>query len=248
MTPHETSHAMKPVAIFRFSPGEGAGYFQTFLESRKIPWQLFQVDQGIHVPTTADGFSGFVLMGGPMSVNDPLPWIPHVLKLIRLAIAEQKPCLGHCLGGQLISKALGGVVSKNPVKEIGWNPIRIDDNEVSRQWLGEDMVDNRDFITFQWHGETFTIPEGATRIVTGDACANQAYVIGNSLGMQCHVEMTQKMIQTWCRDWEKEHVDPQLPSIQTPDEMMEEMRENLVLLNQIADRLYGKWCEGLAKE
>jgi GMP synthase-like glutamine amidotransferase len=146
-----------------------------------------------------------------------------------------------------MSKALGGVVTKNSVKEIGWNPIRIDDNEVSRQWLGDDMVDNRDFITFQWHGETFTIPEGATRILTGDACANQAYVIGNSLGMQCHVEMTQKMVQTWCRDWEKEHVDPQLPSVQTPDEMVEEMPENLVLLKQIADRLYGQWCEGLAK-
>jgi GMP synthase-like glutamine amidotransferase len=248
MTSYETVHAMKPVAIFRFSPGDGAGYFQTFLESRKIPWQLFQVDQGVHVPTTVDGFSGYVFMGGPMSVNDPLPWIPHVLKLIRLAIAEQKPCLGHCLGGQLMSRALGGVVTRNPVKEIGWNPIRIDDNEVSRQWLGDDMVDNRDFTTFQWHGETFTIPDGATRIVTGDACANQAYVIGNSLGMQCHVEMTQKMIQTWCRDWEKEHADPQLPSVQTPDEMMEEMRENLVLLKQIADRLYGQWCEGLTKE
>jgi GMP synthase-like glutamine amidotransferase len=147
-----------------------------------------------------------------------------------------------------MSRALGGVVTRNPVKEIGWNPIRIDDNEVSRQWLGDDMVDNRDFTTFQWHGETFTIPDGATRIVTGDACANQAYVIGNSLGMQCHVEMTQKMIQTWCRDWEKEHADPQLPSVQTPDEMMEEMRENLVLLKQIADRLYGQWCEGLTKE
>ncbi|MCA2998915.1 MAG: type 1 glutamine amidotransferase [Burkholderiales bacterium] len=239
---------MKPVAIFRFSPGEGAGYLQTFLESRKIPWQLFQVDHGIHVPNSVDGFSGYVFMGGPMSVNDPLPWIPHVLKLIRSAIAEQKPCLGHCLGGQLMSKALGGVVTKNPVKEIGWNPIRIDDNEVSRQWLGDDMVDNRDFITFQWHGETFTIPEGATRIVTGDACANQAYVIGNSLGMQCHVEMTQKMIQAWCRDWEREHADPLLPSVQTPDEMMEETRDNIVLLNRIADRLYGRWCEGLSKE
>ncbi|MCA3052959.1 MAG: hypothetical protein ING54_07890 [Rhodocyclaceae bacterium] len=62
------------------------------------------------------------------------------------------------------------------------------------------------------------------------------------------MEMTQKMIQTWCRDWEKEHVDPQLPSVQTPDEMMEEMRENLVLLKQIADRLYGRWCEGLSKD
>jgi GMP synthase-like glutamine amidotransferase len=178
-------------------------------------------------------------------VNDDLPWIPDVLELIRRAIAHEQPCLGHCLGGQLISKALGGVVSKNPVKEIGWNPVTIEDNAVARKWLGDDVVNAKDFTTFQWHGETFTIPPGATRILSGDACANQAYVVGNSLGMQCHVEMTPKMIQTWCRDWESEHVDPELPSIQTPDEMLDEMKVNLVQLNRIADRLYGAWCAGL---
>jgi GMP synthase-like glutamine amidotransferase len=236
---------MKPVAIFRFSPGEGAGYFQTFLDHKKIPSQLFQLDQGTPVPLDLTQFSGFVFMGGPMSVNDDLPWIPDVLELIRRAIAHEQPCLGHCLGGQLISKALGGVVSKNPVKEIGWNPVTIEDNAVARKWLGDDVVDAKDFTTFQWHGETFTIPPGATRILSGDACANQAYVVGNSLGMQCHVEMTPKMIQTWCRDWESEHVDPELPSIQTPDEMLDEMKVNLVQLNRIADRLYGAWCAGL---
>jgi len=192
-----------------------------------------------------DDYAGFVFMGGPMSVNDPLPWIPPILELIRRAVAANKPCLGHCLGGQLISKALGGVVTKNPVKEIGWNPIRIEDNETARWWLGEEMVNRRDHITFQWHGDTFTIPPNATRIVTADACANQVYALGNSLGMQCHVEMTPKLIQAWCRDWENEHADPMLPSIQTPDEIMAEMHNNLAALKNLADRLYSRWCEGL---
>jgi GMP synthase-like glutamine amidotransferase len=235
----------KPVAIFRFSPGEGAGYMETVLEQRQQPWRLFQVDQGDLIPTDLAPFSGFVFMGGPMSVNDPLPWVPEILELIRSAMATNKPCIGHCLGGQLMSKALGGVVSKNPVKEIGWNPIRIEDNAAARKWLGDDLVDARDHITFQWHGETFTIPPGATRILTADACANQAYVIGNSLGLQCHVEMTPKMIQAWCRDWDDEHADALLPSIQTPAEMMNEMQANLVHLNRIADRLYATWCDGL---
>jgi GMP synthase-like glutamine amidotransferase len=236
---------MKPVAIFRFSPGEGAGYFQTFLHQRKIPSVLFQLDAGTDVPEDITPYSGFVFMGGPMSVNDELPWIKPILDLIRRAITNTQPCLGHCLGGQLIAKALGGVVCKNPVKEIGWNPVCIEDNAIARQWLGDDLVNRREFTTFQWHGETFTIPPGATRILTGDACANQAYVIGNTLGMQCHVEMTPEMIQTWCRDWESEHVDPDLPSIQTPVEMLNEMQANLRALNEIADRLYGTWCEGL---
>ncbi len=236
---------MKPVAIFRFSPGEGAGYLHTYLEAKKIPSQLFQLDQKIAVPNDLTQFSGFAFMGGPMSVNDQLPWIAEVEQLIRHAIADDKPCLGHCLGGQLIAKALGGVVTKNSVKEIGWNPVKVEDNASARAWLGNDLVEDRDLTVFQWHNETFTIPKDATRIITGDACANQAYVIGNTLGMQCHIEMTPKMIQSWCRDWHSEHVNPEEPSIQTPDEMMEEMRENLVALNQIADQLYGVWSAKL---
>lgn len=237
--------ALKPVAVFRFSPGDGAGYFQTFIDRRGIASQLFQLDRGDPIPTSLEAYAGFVFMGGPMSVNDNLPWIPPLLDLIRRALGDNKPCLGHCLGGQLMAKALGATVSRNPVKEIGWNPVQIVDNPISRQWLGDDLVDNRGFTTFQWHGETFAIPPEATRIMTGDTCVNQAYVIGKSLGMQCHIEMTAKMIQTWCRDWDSEHADPQLPSIQAPDEMMAEMRENLVELKRVADRLYTVWCEGL---
>ena len=233
---------MKPVAVFRFSPTEGPGHFATFMDSRKLPWQLFKLDQGDALPQDLNAYAGFVFMGGPMSVNDDLPWIPPLLDLIRNAIAADKACLGHCLGGQLISKALGGVVSKNPVKEIGWNPVRVEDSSIARDWLGKDVPE---WTTFQWHGETFTIPPGATRILSGETCANQAYVIGNSLGMQCHVEMTPAMIESWCRDWAKEAPDASLPSVQTPEEIKAAMQRNLQTLNQIADRIYTRWLCGL---
>ncbi len=236
---------MKPVAIFRVSPTEGPGHFATFMDAQRIPWRLFKLDAGDAVPQDIDAWSGFVFMGGPMSVNDDLPWIPPMLNLIRDAIAADKPCLGHCLGGQLISKALGGVVSKNPVMEIGWNPVRVEDSTIARDWLGEDL---REWTTFQWHGETFTIPAGASRILTGGACANQAYVIGKSLGMQCHVEMTPEMIEAWCRDWAKEGADPALPSVQTPAEIQAAMAGNLQTLNRVADRLYARWVSGLPQE
>jgi GMP synthase-like glutamine amidotransferase len=236
---------MKPVAVFRFSPTEGPGYFAAFLDARSIPWQLFRLDAGDAVPQDIDAWSGFVFMGGPMSVNDDLPWIPPVLELIRRAMAADKACLGHCLGGQLMSKALGGVVSKNAVKEIGWNPVRVEDSFIARDWMGDDL---REWTTFQWHGETFSIPAGATRILTGEACANQAYVIGKSLGMQCHVEMTPAMIESWCSDWAKEAPDAGLPSVQTPDEIKVAMDANLRTLNRVADRLYLRWILGVAAD
>ena len=161
---------MKPVAIFRHSPTEGPGYFATYLDARGLPWQLVKLDQGESVPPGIENFSGLVFMGGPMSVNDDLPWIAPVLELIRRAVAADIPVLGHCLGGQLMSKALGGSVGRNPVKEIGWGEIEVADNPQGRAWFGTDV---KCFESFHWHGETFTIPPGGVCIMGNRNCENQ---------------------------------------------------------------------------
>ena len=122
--------------------------------------------------------------------------------------------------------------------------VHVEASEIARDWLGDDL---KTWTTFQWHSETYTLPPHAERILTGSACDNQAYVIGKSLGMQCHIEMTPEMIETWCRDWAKENADPNLPSVQTPEEMKSAMNENLQTLNQVADRLYKKWVAGLER-
>ena len=110
---------MNPVAIFRHAPTEGPGYFATYLDRQAVPWRLLKLDAGEVVPADPRMFAGLVFMGGPMSVNDDLPWIAPVLRLIRDGVDADVPVLGHCLGGQLMSKALGGAVSRNPIKEIG---------------------------------------------------------------------------------------------------------------------------------
>src|SRR5689334_19649564 len=149
---------MQPVAIFRHWPTEGPGYFATYLDSADIPWQLVALDEGQAVPPRASDFSGIAFMGGPMSVNDDLPWIAGVLHLIRSAVSADVPVLGHCLGGQLMAKALGGSVRRNAVKEIGWGEVEVSDNSEARNWFGPDVTR---FEAFHWHGETFTIPPGA---------------------------------------------------------------------------------------
>ena len=70
---------MKPVAIFRHFPIEGPGYFATFLDRHAIPWQLIKIDAGESIPADAGQFGGLVFMGGPMSVNDDLPWVGNEL-------------------------------------------------------------------------------------------------------------------------------------------------------------------------
>ncbi|MDP2824666.1 MAG: type 1 glutamine amidotransferase [Sulfuritalea sp.] len=236
---------MKPIAIFRHSPGEGPGYFATFLDRHSLPWTLFRIDDGVAPPPTPDEFSGLCLMGGPMSVNDDLPWIPRTLELIRQADAQGIPVIGHCLGGQLMAKAFGGAVSGNPVKEIGWGQVEAtgDAAQLATDWLGEATR----FEAFHWHGETFTLPSGATRILGSAHCANQAFVRGPHLAMQCHVEMTDTMIRSWCELWAAENASPSV-SVQTPEQMQAGMDARIAAMRTVADRLYTRWVAGLKQD
>jgi GMP synthase-like glutamine amidotransferase len=235
---------VKPVAVFRFSRTEGPGHFATFLEAHRRPWELVKLDQGDPVPASSEGFAGLGFMGGPMSANDDLPWTGPVLALMRDAVARKVPVIGHCLGGQLLSRSLGGTVSANPVKEIGWNRVRVESTPLAREWLGAGLVD---FLTFQWHGETFTIPRDAERILTAAHCANQAYVLDNRhLGMQCHVEVTPEIISTWCEIGADEvHENLESPAVQPVERIKAEMAANLDVLNRTAERLYARWAKGL---
>lgn len=233
---------MKPVAIFRHFPTEGPGYLATFLDSRSIPWRLIKVDAGETLPSSAGHFSGLVLMGGPMSVNDDLLWIDSVLALIRQAVAGNIPVLGHCLGGQLMSKALGGAVSKSPAKEIGWGEVSVAANPVAHKWFGE----LSEFESFHWHGETFSLPKGATCLLSSHYCENQAFAMDRHLALQCHVEMTGEMVKTWCKTGAEEIAKSSGSSVQSIEAMQTDLTGRISALNQIACRLYSKWISGLA--
>ena len=233
---------MKPVTIFRHTPSEGPGHIAEFLRAQGIPFVLHRVDQGLPIPVSPADSSGLVFMGGPMSVNDDQPWIADSLDLIRAAVAADIPVLGHCLGGQLMAKALGGTVSANPVKEIGWGTVTTLDDPIAQRWLG----DTRQFDAFHWHGETFSIPHAATRILESAYCPNQAFALGPHLGLQCHVEMTAPMIHEWCRvgaDYLASATDS--PAVQSAERMQAETPAKLPAMTAIADRLYGHWIKGL---
>jgi GMP synthase-like glutamine amidotransferase len=232
---------MKPVAIFRHAAGDGPGYFSTHLTRRNVPYELIRIDRGDPVPADVRGFAGIGLMGGPMSANDPLPWIPPLSALLENAVAAGVPVIGHCLGGQLLSRSLGGRVTFNPVKEIGWGEVRIADTAAARNWFG----DTRAFLSFHWHGETFSIPGGAERIAWSEHCDNQAFAYGPHVGLQCHVEMTPAMIRAWCRSGARELRESASPAVQSPAAMSEDLEARVAGLNAVAGRLYDRWLEGL---
>ena len=233
---------MKEVIIFRFLGREGPGYLGDFLDEQKIPWRMVKVDEGEAIPASILAHSGMVLMGGPMSVNDDLAWIAPLLERIREAKAADIPLLGHCLGGQLISKALGGGVGANPVKEIGWGEVTVTDCEAAKFWFGNVQT----FNAFHWHGETFTLPQGATHLLSSAYCQNQAYSIGKHIAFQTHIEITKEMVKKWCDEGADEVLESAAsPAVQQAEAMQQELPLHCFFLNKVAKQVYSQWVQGL---
>jgi GMP synthase-like glutamine amidotransferase len=230
---------MRPLTVFRHITCEGPGYLAEVLERNAVPYDIVRIDQGDTVPSSIDGSAGLVFMGGPMSVNDDMPWIEQELALIRQAQAAGLPVLGHCLGGQLICRALDGTVAANRVKEIGWHSVRSTGTAAARHWLGEQPGGPE---LFHWHGETFSLPEGADLLLENDNCAHQAFAIGNTLALQCHVEMTAPMVVEWASLYEDELQNPG-DSVQSAEQMTSGLDERIEAAQQVADPLYQRWLQ-----
>lgn len=233
---------MKPVAIFRFSATEGQGRFGEFLADRSIPSELVALDAGAVVPDDPQRYSGVCMLGGPMSANDRSPWVDRLLAFVRAGVARGIPVIGHCLGGQLLARALGGAVDRAPEPEIGWFPVRATPAPEAARWFGGRSA----FTTFQWHYETFSLPAGAVALLEGELCRNQAFCYGSiHLGLQCHIEMTRSLVDAWCRDGAGEIASVARPGVQPAPVILDGVEARLAELSRVADDVYGRWIEGL---
>jgi len=145
---------------------------------------------GDPLPATMENHAGAVIFGGPMSVNDPDEYIAREIDWIKTPLSEEKPLLGICLGAQMLAKFLGATVRAHSqsLMEIGYHPITPVCSNAS-DWPES---------VYQWHGEGFDLPRGATALAHGDVFENQAFRYGRSAsGLQFHPEMTLAMINRW---------------------------------------------------
>ncbi len=244
---------MKPIAIVQHEADVGPGRFERYLAEKGLPHQIVRLFAGETLPASAEPYAGLCSLGGSMSVNDDLPWIDQELSLMREADQRDVPIIGHCLGGQLLAKALGASVTRNAMKEIGWGAVEADDSKIAREWVG----DAPSFEVFQWHGDAFALPRGARRFLTSKLCANQAFVIerGNlaHLGMQFHVEMTPQLVREWATDPKgAQEIEEAFErqggiGVQRIDEILDRVDERSRRMSAIADGIYDRWVRGLRR-
>lgn len=147
---------------------------------------------GDELPATLAHHAGAVIFGGPMSANDPDQWIAREIDWIGVALKEEKPFLGVCLGAQMLSKRLGGAVGPHAdgLVEIGYYPIRpTEEGAHFGPWPQH---------VYHWHREGLTLPAGAIRLATGDTFENQAFRYnGKAYGIQFHPEVTRLTMHRW---------------------------------------------------
>lgn len=179
------------ILVVRHEPFEHLGRFAEVLQQKKIPFLYKDLGE----PLALGACRGVIVMGGPQSANDPHPGLVAELELIEQAVGEGTPVLGICLGAQLIAKALGARVYRNPEKEIGWAPVYF------TEAAAHDAVFSgiaSPAMLFHWHGETFDLPAGAEWLAYSDRCRCQAFRFGrNVYGVQFHPEITPEMIVDW---------------------------------------------------
>ncbi len=226
---------MSEIFIFRYISCEGPGYLARYLQRRDHSYRIIKIDRGASIPNSIDSVSGLVFMGGPMSVNDDLPWITPTLELIRAAHARSVPILGHCLGGQLVAKALGAVVDASPQKEIGWHPVRC---RTPFPRLEPEVE------VFHWHGETFALPTGAQHLFESAVCPNQGFRIGNTLALQFHVEMLADMVPAWAEKYAQE-IDRPSATIHSYRQLTRDLDQRIAKLHLVADAIYDVWSESI---
>ena len=229
---------MKPIRFFRHEDWIRPGRIAECLDARRIPWELVAIDRGEPIPQGIDDVSALVFLGGTMSVNDGHTWLAQEMRLIRTAAARNLPMLGHCLGSQLIAKALGASVAPMAAKEIGWHRVRRLDNPVARDWLG---AVPGDFELLIWHHHAFTLPPGAAPLYSSEYCAEQAYAIGNTVATVAHPEVTSEMLQEWLRIYGYD-IEANCASVQSIEQIRERLPERCDAMHRVfTDRLYDVW-------
>ncbi|MBE9528077.1 MAG: gamma-glutamyl-gamma-aminobutyrate hydrolase family protein [Proteobacteria bacterium] len=188
---------MQKVLVIKQVLVEGPGIIGMELLRLGLDMVVIEPYAGDSIPESLDGYGALILLGGPMSVYDEseFPYLTKELKLLALALKESVPVLGVCLGAQLLARAAGAKVYPGPVKEIGYYSVSVTDegrdDTLMAGLSGELNV-------FQWHGDTFDLPEGATRIASSLAYKNQMFRVGSvAYGTQFHLEVTAEMVATW---------------------------------------------------
>jgi GMP synthase-like glutamine amidotransferase len=197
---------MSDVLVVQNTRIESSGYLGKLLSSDGFDITSINAK---HETIPNKKFSLVVILGAPESANDDFPYLIEEQELIKNSVNDNIPVLGICLGSQLIAKTFGAKVYKGPTKEIGFYHDLMFSND-SKLFGGF----KNPFTVFHWHGDTFDLPTGATRLALSENYPNQAFQYKSAIGLQFHLEVNEQMVNLWLDKTEEKlqqipYMDPQ---------------------------------------
>ncbi len=231
---------MKKVLVFQHVPHEILGTFHPLL--KKARFRIRYANFGRHPNLKIDptSYDGIVILGGPMGVyeKDRYPHLQTEIEAIRLAVDQEKPVLGICLGAQLIAAALGAKVDPHPQREVGWCDLEITSAAKNDPVLGQLKESEK---IFQWHQDSFELPPGAELLATSSICPNQAFRLGDrTYGFQFHLEVDEAVIERWlglpCHG-------PWLEKGNLADKIRSETPQHIGRLKILSDQVFSSYIE-----
>ncbi|MEK7414181.1 MAG: gamma-glutamyl-gamma-aminobutyrate hydrolase family protein [Planctomycetota bacterium] len=193
------------LVVLQHAALEGPVRIGTAAERMGLKVEIVRLDQGQTVPAKPPSGALLVSMGGPMGVSDlsnpAYPFLMPEVELLRACLHDNHPVIGICLGAQLLAHAAGATVAPlhcgDPPQrhyEVGWGAIHLlrdpgDENVLAGLERSE--------LVLHWHGDAFTIPPGADHLAATLACPGQMFRIGNSYGLQFHIEVDEPTVKSW---------------------------------------------------
>jgi GMP synthase-like glutamine amidotransferase len=207
------------------------GLLGEWLDQQNADIDILRIDLDEKVPDARE-YQLIASLGSEFAAfDDSVPFVQREAHLIRQAAEHDVPMLGLCFGGQLMARALGGESFRSERSEIGWVTVRTKHPELIPEgpW-------------FQWHFDSFTLPPGAKLLADTDV-GPQAYVVGRSLGLQFHPEVTPEIMDSWVRAYRHEldgdGVDP--------DALLEETNRRAPAVRRSTMRLFDRFLEKIAR-
>lgn len=225
---------MKSLVIQHVAP-EGLGLIGEVFAARGVETETVRVFAGDPVPARLDA-DGLVVMGGPMSVYDPLEHLVDETRLIRSAMSQDKPVLGVCLGSQLLASALGAVVKSSGRQEIGWHEVTTRPDPL---WEGLPQS----FQAVHWHGDIFDLPAGAKLLASSHMTVNQAFRVGAAIGLLFHLEMTREGLDGMAAAFPEDLAKVGL----APEKLTSDTREHLSRMRSLGRTVFGRWVDMLSR-
>jgi GMP synthase-like glutamine amidotransferase len=227
--------------VLKHAACEGLGLWEECCRDQGIALEVITLHRGALLPLPHQ-FHAVICLGGPMSLRheEASPFLEIECAFIRQAVAEGIPFLGTGLGGRLLARALGGCITRNGTNEFGWRTIVLD-LPGQRDPLFAGLPDC--FPVFQWDGDTFSVPSGAVRLASSEACQIEAFRFGFggiAYGLQFRLEMTPSMAEEWVRG--PDGGFGSLPDAANPTQMLWESPIRHEEISPLSRRLFMNFC------